>query len=247
MPNFAPHRTLACGALVAAAACADAPTASVPHAVELAGPAGTSFLRDVLGFDDGFTIFDRTRWAPQAHPLGRGAFTAANVVHDGAALRLVHPAGTVDGGEVASVNTFRYGSYEARLRTPALPGSISAFFLYQGGRRSDEIDIELLNDGSRRIWFTVWQAGTQKYHVEQVLEFDPAADFHDYRIEWAAGRVRFFVDGTLRQEFAHKRSIPSHDMYLMANTWWPTWTMFAHHQPQLVDQALVIDRVVARP
>jgi len=110
----------------------------------------------------------------------------------------------------------QFRNVEVRLRTPDAPGSISAFFLYElVQRRNDEIDIEILNDGSRRILFTTWVAGKQTNHVELTLSFDPAAGFHDYRIEWSRRRVRFLVDGMLVQEWT--AGVPRDAMYVMSN------------------------------
>ena len=120
----------------------------------------------------------------------------------------------------------RFRNVEVRLRTPEAPGSISAFFLYElDQRRNDEIDIEILNNDKSgetgQILFTTWVGGKQTNHVEHTLSFDPAAGFHNYRIEWSRRRVRFLVDGVLMQEWT--AGVPADAMYVMSNAWWPTW------------------------
>ena len=62
---------------------------------------------------------------------------------------------------------------------------------------------------------TTWVAGKQTTHVELTLSFDPAAGFHDYRIEWSRRRVRFLVDGMLVQEWT--AGVPRDAMYVMSN------------------------------
>ena len=57
--------------------------------------------------------------------------------------------------------------------------------------------------------------------MEHPLSFDPAAEFHDYRIEWSRDRVRFLVDGIPMQEWT--AGIPRDAMYVMSNAWWPNW------------------------
>ena len=235
--------TPALAMLVALAACSDgaatAPLAAVDAEVALGNAAAAP------SFDDAFDAFDASRWVKQHHPLGRGVFDSANVVAAGGVIELVHPAGTVNGGEIKTVARYGYGTYEARIRTPAAPGSISAFFLYQFGTRSnDELDIEIFNDGSRRVMFTVWVADRQKYNVTKVLPFDPSAAFHRYRIDWRAGRVEFLVDGVSMQVWSHKKNVPTNAMHVMANSWWPTWLTPA---PLGSDQAMLIDQVVATP
>ncbi len=123
---------------------------------------------------------------------------------------------------------------------PDAPGSISAFFLYQGIRGgNDEIDIEIFNDDSRAIWFTVWVAGEQVYHARRTLAFDPRADFHDYRIEWSQDLVRFVVDGETLAAFTDQ--VPAGPLYLMSNAWWPTWL---EADAPKDESALEIDRIV---
>lgn len=193
-------------------------------------------------FDDPLDPFDATRWLPQEHPLGLGGFHLANVVPVSGGVRLVLPAGTRDGGEIRSAATLGYGSFEARMRTPFAPGSISAFFLYQGVARSDELDIEIFNDGSRRVMFTVWTGGRETQNVTTVLPFDPSLGYHDYRIDWAPGGVAFAVDGVVLQRWA--KQIPRNQMYLMANAWWPVWLS---GNPAPADAFLEIDAIRATP
>ena len=190
---------------------------------------------------DELEAWDATRWTAENHALGKGWLDPANVSHDPAGLLLLTlPAGAWDGAEIKSAQRHQYRDIEARLRTPDTPGSISALFFYEGvRRRNDEIDIEIFNDGSRTILFTTWVQGKQTNHVQMTLGFDPANGFHDYRIEWARDRVGFLVDGTLMAEFTS--GVPRDDMFVMSNTWWPTWL----NGPQpAAPSSLHIDRIV---
>lgn len=172
--------------------------------------------------DDGFDDADSGRWALDTHPLGRGWVRAANTAVGGGVAALTFPVGAVDGGEIRSTEKFGFGSYVARMKTPLVPGTLSAFFLYEGGSDiADELDIEIYNDGSRRIIFTTWVAGQMTNSATHVLPFDPAADFHDYRIEWSRRQVRFLVDGVEMRRW--RKGVPQNSMYVMANAWWPTW------------------------
>lgn len=236
------RRALAACALAAVAACGD--DATGPNATDGFEPVGArDALTAAVVLDDPFDAFDAARWTARQHPLGRGDFWARNVVHDPAigVLRLVHPAGTLDGGEIASVARYAFGRFEARLRTPRAPGTISALFLYEGGVRSDEIDIEIVNDGTRRVLFTTWIDERQTMSVTRTLPFDPADGFHDYRIEWERGVVRFAVDGVTMHEWASRKGVPTSRMHLFANSWWPVWIGGPAHA---TDHAMEIDRVV---
>ncbi len=184
--------------------------------------------------------WDPALWIPGDHPLGRGWLDPANVSQGPGTLLLRLAAGTYDGAEIRSAERVRFRAVEARMRTPLASGSISAFFLYEFvPRRNDEIDIEIYNDGSRRILFTTWVGGKQTNSVTRTLPFDPSAGFHDYRIEWSRDRVRFLVDGALYEEWTS--GVPRDAMYVMSNAWWPTWLS---GPPPGSSQALEIDRII---
>jgi len=207
-------RVAAAVALALAAACSEMATdpASDDPALASAPPPITEEF-------DGATL---AGWAADTHPLGRGSVRSTNVSLGGGMASLALSAGAYDGAEIITAARHGTGAYEARMRTPSAPGSVSAFFLYQGvAGGNDEIEIEIFNDGTRRIMFTTWVGGRETNNVIRTLPFDPAAALHDYRIEWSSRVVRFRVDGVVMQEL--KRGIPKQAMFVMANTWWPTW------------------------
>ncbi|HET7229334.1 MAG TPA: family 16 glycosylhydrolase [Longimicrobium sp.] len=161
-------------------------------------------------------------WSIAEHPLGRGHVRAANVTMAGDSAALSLSAGAYNGAEILTAARHGPGIHEARMRTPPAPGSLSAFFLYEGVEDgNDEIDIELFNDGSRRVMFTTWVAGEQTNTETRTLPFDPSAGFHLYTIEWSIDLARFHVDGVKMMEF--RRGIPRNPMFVMANAWWPVW------------------------
>lgn len=210
-------RAASLAVLALAAACSDMATTPDPDA-DLArspGAASTSLTEEFTG-----PTFNG--WTADTHPLGRGSVRAQNVVMGGGTAALSLSAGAYDGAEILTGTRYGTGTYAARMRTPVAKGSISAFFLYQGvAGGNDEIDIEIFNDGTRRIMFTTWVGGKETNNVTRTLPFDPAAGLHDYSIEWTAKRIAFRVDGVVMQEF--KKGIPRNVMFVMANTWWPTW------------------------
>jgi beta-glucanase (GH16 family) len=177
-------------------------------------------------FIDNFDSFDTNRWYRGAHSLGRGYLDPNNVGYGrdarGSYLVLRLPANTYDGAEIGSNNRYKYGTYRVRMECPQAPGSLSTFFLYQdiaGG--NDEIDIEIFNDGTRRMSLTIWVAGTQTHSAQHTLTFDPSNGYHEYQIDFYSSGVRFYVDGQLLQEWAS--GLPTNPMRIMSNTWWPTW------------------------
>lgn len=211
-------RAAALACLALAAACADAPSAPTLDDTQARSPGAP-----IPAMTEEFDGPSFAAWTADTHPLGRGSVRAQNVALGGGRASLSLAAGAYEGAEILTVARYGTGAYEARMRTPLAPGSISAFFLYQGGAAgADEIDIEIFNDGTRRIMFTTFVGGKQTNNVIHPLPFDPADAHHDYRIEWTAKSVRFRVDGVLMQEF--RRGIPTRNpMFVMANTWWPVW------------------------
>lgn len=55
------------------------------------------------------------------------------------------PSGTTDGGEIQTKDELGFGSYEAKLKLPDAPSSITGFFLYKEPDYYHEIDIEIFN------------------------------------------------------------------------------------------------------
>ena len=140
---------------------------------------------------------------------------------DGENLRVKLPARTLEGGEILTNDLHGYGSYSARIRVPYAPGSITGFFLYKSPDYESEIDVEIFNDSSRRITFTTCAGGRQTHTETMLLPFDPTTGFHEYGFDYDSGSVSFYVDGQ------HMRTwydgVPRTSMYLMHNTWFPTW------------------------
>lgn len=183
--------------------------------------------------------FDPARWQVMDHTLGRGRVAAPNVAPGDGRVELRLPAGTFDGAEFRSVQRRGPGVVEARLRAAAAPGSLTAFFLYEGrARRNDEVDVELLG-GTRTALFTVWQEDVEVFHETVTLDFDPALGFHDYRITWSRDRVEWHVDG--RRVMTATGLDLATDLFVYVNAWWPTWLQGG---PPPSGAAASVDRVV---
>lgn len=221
---------------LAAGACASDVTAPA------AGGDALAFASAASAFTDDFNTWQAGRWSAEEHPLGKGWFRAANVSVSGGILGLRSPAGTTDGGEIASFDRFGSGTFTARMRCAMPAGTLCAFFLYEGvpGNRNDEIDFEVIS-GTRTLWMTTWSRGVQTNHAEVTLPFDPAVAFHEYTIEYERRSVTFHVDGVQRARFTKR--LPKKSMKLLVNTWWPTWLS----QPvSPFDTYMEIDRIDAR-
>ena len=156
------------------------------------------------------------------------------------AIRL--PGGTLNGGEVRSLSLTRYGSYRARMKVANAPSSLTAFFLYRKPDFAQELDIEIFNDPSGRVWFSTYSNASQTT-VEKQLGFDPTAGFREYAIEYDPGSVRSLVDGAELQRFTS--GVTRSSMYLHVNAWFPSWlagTRPANDQTTYVDWIELVGR-----
>ena len=184
-------------------------------AVSVAGAARSA------DFHDDFTTFNTRQWIKSSRAFGHGAIDPANVAVANGQLTVKLPAGRLDGGEIRSTSLYRYGSYRIRMQVANAPSSVTAFFLYKKPDYAQEIDIEIFNDSSRRVWFSTYSGGSQTHTVEMQLPFDATADFHEYAIEYDPGAVRFLVDNAPMQSWS--TGVTRSSMYLFVNAWFPSW------------------------
>lgn len=202
-----------------------------------------------FNFSDHFPLFESTRWAKGNHRTpgtverpGLGWFQPKNVAIDQGRLMLKHPANTKNGGEISSLSTYTYGTFRTSMKCPALPGTISTIFTYQGVDYGDEIDMEIWNDGSKKVMFTLWKyetsivTGRAVYTNTILMDFDPSQDFHEYRIDYYPGEISWYIDGILKDRVTDQAYFPSHPMYLFINTWWPNWPGWENYTSAPVDR-----------
>lgn len=193
-----------------------------------------------------FRRADPSAWRVSTHPLGRGRFDPRNVHFGPGGLTLVLPQGSLDGGELQAREVFGSGTYSARMRTAAAPGSLSAFFLYvydAATDSSDELDFEVPAGEPYRVIVTVWRIGSKIPAAQRTapLDFDPSAALHDYAMRRAMGNVVFLVDG--REVFRSARA-PTAELRPIFNLWYPTW-----QDPTVppAPGAVTVDRFAFRP
>lgn len=190
---------------------------------------------------DDFSSFEEARWSKGDHRLGRSHLDPANVDTANGMLRLKLPAHTTDGAEIQSVDFYGYGSYEARIKVPGAPSSLTGFFLYQPPDEANEVDIEIFNGGSRQIMFTYFSSGRQVSETRS-LPFDPASGFHDYRFDYRPDALQFFVDGEFIE--ALPGGLPVPPLRLYANAWYPNWLAGESGE---VDRYVSVDHILYKP
>lgn len=166
---------------------------------------------------------DSVAWEVLERPLGRGHVLARNSLREAGAFVLRLEPDAANGGQFRTVERFGWGHYEVSMRCPRAEGSLCAFFLYEDrpGNVSDEIDIEIFNDGSRRALLVTWVGGARTNLREILLPFDPAAATHVYRIDRRGHGVGFSIDGIEYARFMSR--VPTEPMHVYMNAWYPTW------------------------
>ena len=174
-----------------------------------------------LDFTDDFDSFDTNRWTKGSQNLGRSYLDPNNVGTGDGNLAVKLPANSLNGGEIISNDLYSYGSYAARIKVPDAPSSITGFFLYKVPDYASEIDIEIYNDTSRKVMFSTYANGSQTHNQTMTLPFDPTADFHEYRFDYAPGSVSFYADGQLMKKWTN--GVPKRQMKLYLNAWYPKW------------------------
>ena len=176
----------------------------------------------VFRYIEDFSTYNEELWEKSSHPLGLGNLDPDNVEIEDDLLKITLPAGTYDGGQLESREfDHLYGSYRASIKMADAPSSITGFFLYRAPDFYHEIDIEVVNNSSGLAWFTTYADGVVSNTCEKHLDFNPTADFYEYRFDFYPGSVSFYVDGELIISFDD--GLTDTPMKLMINSWFPVW------------------------
>ncbi|KAK3375379.1 glycoside hydrolase family 16 protein [Podospora didyma] len=144
---------------------------------------------------------------------------------------------------VAEIDTHRldmfWGSFRASMRMTNVSGTCAAFFWYFND--TQEIDIEFLSKDfnttnssypvnlvlqSREAMQAGFNAALTSNFVKAYLPFNPAAAFHEYRIDYVPGRVFFYADGALLAKMDGP-AVPTSPGHLILQHWSngnPLWT-----------------------
>ena len=136
------------------------------------------------------------------------------------------------GGELRTIDTYRYGRYEVRMKSAAGSGVVSSFFTYRdfwsdgltGSQHWNEIDLEWLGNHDDKVQTNlIIQNG---WDLPELVDIDinPHEDFHIYAFEWTPDYVAFFVDEQMIRwvDNFYADSL-YHYQKIMMNIWQPTW------------------------
>jgi endo-1,3-1,4-beta-glycanase ExoK len=102
--------------------------------------------------------------------------------------------------EIASRETYHYGTYEVRMRAASGSGVNTGFFTYVGGEatksgKQDEIDFEFLGKNTGQVQLNYLSGGENNHEFIVDLGFDAAKTEAWYAFEWLPDRIRWLVNG----------------------------------------------------
>ncbi|KAJ7599604.1 concanavalin A-like lectin/glucanase domain-containing protein [Mycena floridula] len=183
--------------------------------------------QDVASFlsNKGFSI---SNYGPlESSPIAHD-FIPANVAFGNGTLDMkvsAFTSGVVHCAEITSDNTAEWGSVRVVYKSSTTKGIVEGNFFYLNDNQ--EIDFEMLTTttltSSPSVPAGIWATnqavipGTDATDVVIPLTFDPSADFHEYRIDWTASQVRFYIDGV--QKAVLTDNIPTGSLSYIFNTW----------------------------
>lgn len=115
-------------------------------------------------------------------------------------------AATLDGAEIYSSETVKYGRWEIRMQVAATPGSISSFFTYYNNSSAGspepwrEIDIEIIGKNGNGFQSNLItgnaaaRSTSEKFHTSAS---DLSKGFHTYALDWTPDSIVYRFDGTV--------------------------------------------------
>jgi len=136
------------------------------------------------------------------------------------------------GGEFRTIESFRYGRYEVRMKSAPGSGVVSSFFTFHdywadgltSSKYWNEIDWEILglyNDQAQTNYISQYE-----WNHEELIQtnFNPHEDFHVYAFEWTPDYLAFFIDDDLVR-IDNLGQVDSLYYYqkIMMNIWQPTY------------------------
>ncbi|XP_011024647.1 PREDICTED: xyloglucan endotransglucosylase/hydrolase protein 2-like [Populus euphratica] len=139
-------------------------------------------------------------------------------------LSLDHSSGAGFGSKLS----FGSGFIDMRIKLPGKDsaGVVTAFYLTSHSNNHDELDFEFLGNREGKpitLQTNVFANGQGNREQRMYLWFDPAADFHSYKILWNQYQIVFYVDDTPIRVFKNHTNIgvsyPSQPMQIEASLW----------------------------
>jgi hypothetical protein len=136
------------------------------------------------------------------------------------------------GAEYRTKETFLYGRFESSFKTCGKEGALSTMFTYFDGTDEDpwasykwnEIDVEVLGRYNNDVQFNTITSGATNHVRHNLVNFNPALDYHTYAFEWTPDYIAWFIDGieVYRQTEEFVKTV-TRTQKLMFNMWLPNY------------------------
>lgn len=183
-------------------------------------------------FVEDFNAYNTSLWWKATGYGNGGVFNVGwkntQAVYGGGALTLTLSDNTCPGGcsnypyaggELRTLDSYGYGSFEVRMKAASGSGVVSSFFTYDDATR-DEVTIEILGKDTTKLQVNYFTRGVGGHETVIPLGFDAAAGYHTYRFFWAPGFIEWFVDGVkVHGEYGARGPLPTTPGRIMMNLW----------------------------
>lgn len=199
----------------------------------LAAPA----LAQSASFFDDFNTLDGQRWyvsdgwANGAHQ--NCTWSSGQVKAQDGMLKVGFAPGSGGGGrsyvcgEIQTRVAFGYGTFEARLKTPAGSGLNAAFFTYIGqqqGKPHDELDFEILLKDTSHVETTSFVNGVSGdgevgSGMSHQLPYPSDSDFTNFAVTWTPGRLDYYINNQLVRTMTESYQVPNNPMRIFFSLW----------------------------
>ena len=155
-------------------------------------------------------------------------------------------------GEIQSRAFIRYGTIEARIRTPRASGLNASVFTYAGPVHKsphDEIDIEILTRDPGGAFLNTYVAGTEMHGT--TVPVDPPLDegFRTVAMEWRPDGITWFLDGREVHRTPEGAPLPDNPQKIYMS-FWSTTTLtdwMGAQEPREGDLSYQVDWIAYTP
>ncbi|MEO1281239.1 MAG: family 16 glycosylhydrolase [Pseudomonadota bacterium] len=128
--------------------------------------------------------------------------------------------------EIQTKQEFGYGTYETRMTSAPVPGTVSAMFTYIGpglnpDKPHDEIDFEVLGKDTTKVQLNFFRHGKAENDKLVPFGYDNATTMSRMAFEWFPNALRWYLDGKLVHEVkpTAEKPIPSEPSRIMLSLW----------------------------